>query len=484
MSSFPPETELSDAVIATVPALVIVSDGQGVVRRFNRAAERATGLPAAEVIGRPIWDALATPERAEQVKRMFLESTAETYPRQLETVSQDSDGVERHFSWTNAVVPDSSGGIGYVVATGIDVTERAAAERLATQQEARLDAFFNHAPAVLYWRDLDGVYVNVNDEFAAQVGKPREEVLGLTVYELFPEEVADSFMKTDREVIEARERLTTELKVPTPEGERIYRSVLFPLFDEADRPYGVAGISTDVTDLIRARDERELAQRETIARLARAVEYKDEDTGEHIERMSAYCELLARRLDFPAERCELIRLASPMHDAGKIAVPDEILLKPGRLTPEERKEMERHTEVGYDLLTGSSYELLDLAASIALTHHERFDGTGYPRGLRGWEIPVEGRLAAVADVFDALSSDRVYRPAMPIDECLEIMRAGRESHFDPEVLDVFLENLDTVLEIRTDSVRQERAAPVRTLAGTTSSTSQTEIQPPARTTRG
>jgi len=187
------------------------------------------------------------------------------------------------------------------------------------------------------------------------------------------------------------------------------------------------------------------SREDTIQRLSRAVEFRDEETGGHVERMSRYCELLAKRLDFSGES---IRIASPMHDVGKIAVSDAILRKPGKLTAAERREMERHCEVGYDILKGSGSKLLDLGATIALTHHERVDGTGYPHRLSGGDIPVEGRIAGVADVFDALTTDRVYRPAFNPDDALAIMRQGRGTQFDATILDTFTSSIDEVLRIK------------------------------------
>ena len=216
----------------------------------------------------------------------------------------------------------------------------------------------------------------------------------------------------------------------------------------ADLRSALHSLESTTEDLRRSREE-------TIRRLSWAVEYRDEDTGGHIERMSEYCSLLGNRLGLDEDA---LRIASPMHDAGKIAVPDSILRKPGKLTAEERTVMEGHAEVGYRLLAGSGSELLELAATIALTHHEKFDGTGYPRGLAGVAIPVEGRIAAVADVFDALTSDRVYRPAFPIPVALEMMRSERERHFDPMVLDIFLQSLDEALVIRERHKRLPNAA--------------------------
>lgn len=190
------------------------------------------------------------------------------------------------------------------------------------------------------------------------------------------------------------------------------------------------------------------AQEETVRRLSRVAEFRDDQTGVHIQRMAHYCHLLGRKLGLDPEFCELLRIASPLHDVGKVAIPDGILLKPGPLTVDERRVMERHAEIGHQMLAGSGQELLDLAAALALTHHEHFDGSGYPHGLAGEEIPIEGRIAAVADVFDALTSDRVYRPAFPVLEAVQVLRKRRGTHFDPRVLDAFLDSLAEVLELR------------------------------------
>jgi putative two-component system response regulator len=189
-------------------------------------------------------------------------------------------------------------------------------------------------------------------------------------------------------------------------------------------------------------------QRETVHRLMAAAELRDEETGEHIGRMSEYAAVIARALGLPPGRVELVRQASPMHDIGKIGIPDSVLLKAGPLTLEERQTMQLHPEIGHQILANSDSELLRLGAVLALTHHERYDGTGYPHGLAGEDIPIEGRIAAIADVFDALTSDRVYRPALSIEQAIEIMRSERGYHFDPNIFDVFLGALDQILGVR------------------------------------
>jgi len=183
-----------------------------------------------------------------------------------------------------------------------------------------------------------------------------------------------------------------------------------------------------------------LTSDEMIFRLSLALESRDANTGVHTERVSRYALSIARELGLDDEHCEMIRSASPLHDVGKIAVPDRILLKHRGLTDDERRTMEAHTEAGHRILAGSGSELLDLAATIALTHHERFDGAGYPRGLAGTQIPLEGRIVAVADVFDALTSDRPYRRRMTAEAAIDLLRAGRATQFDSAIVDCFLES--------------------------------------------
>jgi putative two-component system response regulator len=200
------------------------------------------------------------------------------------------------------------------------------------------------------------------------------------------------------------------------------------------------------------------SREETIRRLSLAIEFRSRETGEHVERIGNGAAVIARRLRLNPGRCELIRLAAPLHDVGKIGISDEILLKPEPLTPAERERMENHAEIGYRLLTGSGSDLLETAATIAWTHHERWDGIGYPRKLAGEAIPIEGRITAVMDVFDALTHDRVYRPAMTLERALEIIRDGRERHFDPAVVEAFLATLDELLVL--DGTGRPGAAPV------------------------
>ena len=187
--------------------------------------------------------------------------------------------------------------------------------------------------------------------------------------------------------------------------------------------------------------------------LERAGRFRDEETAEHVERMSRTCALIARQLGFSRRQCRTLKIASAMHDIGKIGIPDSVLLKPGPLDQDEQAIVERHPEIGHYILAGSRHPITQLAAIIALTHHERVDGSGYPHALAGQRIPLPGRIAAIADVFDALTNDRIYRPAMSIETALSILATGRGSLFDPPVLDAFEAVLPKILKLR-DTIPQ------------------------------
>jgi putative two-component system response regulator len=248
---------------------------------------------------------------------------------------------------------------------------------------------------------------------------------------------ADDFLTKPVDRLELRARVSSLLKVKAYNDHmRDYRAHL-----EAE-------VALRTEELKTAYEKITRASLETIHRLSRAAEYKDEDTGSHILRMSNMAAVVARRLELGETTVQRILYASPMHDIGKIGIPDHILLKPGRLTPQEWEIMRRHTTIGGRILEGSTEGFIKLAEVIALTHHEKWDGSGYPRGLKGNRIPLVGRIVAISDVFDALLSRRPYKEPFSLEKSLEIIREGRDSHFDPQVVDVFMEALDEILDIR------------------------------------
>lgn len=232
--------------------------------------------------------------------------------------------------------------------------------------------------------------------------------------------------------------------------------------------------SEQLEEAVRRRTaELEASRLEVIHCLARAAEFRDDDTGQHVLRVGRYARIIGEELGFPREQLDLLEPAAQLHDVGKIGIADSVLLKPGKLTQDEFEQMQRHcgfgkriadpisesdakilrkhAEIGARIMDSSCSPILELAKQIALTHHERWDGSGYPLGLAGEDIPLCGRITAVADVFDALSSKRPYKPAFPLAKCFEIMAEGRGKHFDPVILDAFFARRAEIIEIQINS---------------------------------
>ena len=232
-------------------------------------------------------------------------------------------------------------------------------------------------------------------------------------------------------------------------------------------------------------DELEHSREQIVHCLARAAEYRDNETGEHIIRVGKYCRVIAEELGFAEDYCRKIELSAQLHDVGKIGIPDAVLLNPGRLNAEEFEVMKTHCGVGLEIMEplseldqdrvrrhsssgafimdGVESPMLELAASIARTHHEKWDGTGYPAKLAGESIPIEGRICCVADVFDALCSERPYKPKFPLKKCLEIMLSERGTRFDPKVLDAFFARFEQIEEIRQNHEDQDSVMKIQQL---------------------
>lgn len=198
----------------------------------------------------------------------------------------------------------------------------------------------------------------------------------------------------------------------------------------------------------KAHEELKISYIDSIHRLVMAAEYKDEDTGDHIIRIGQYCALIAEKLNLSAEFKETIYYAAPMHDIGKIGIPDRILLKPGKLDHVEFETIKTHAQIGARLLSRSKSKILQMAHEIALSHHEKFNGKGYPNKLKGEQIPLSARIVAITDTFDAITSRRPYKEPYPPEVAYDILKKERGEHFDPEILDVFIDNFDKFVEIR------------------------------------
>jgi PAS domain S-box-containing protein/putative nucleotidyltransferase with HDIG domain len=343
------------------------------------------------------------------------------------------------------------------LAASLDRTERALQD---ADESQRTRVAFDEAPIGSALGFVDGRLERVNAALGTMLGYAPEELVGRH-FDLLthPDDRAASLASITRLLAGPGRHLRYEKRYLHRSGDAVHAIVdLTAIYDE----YGsVSRLYEQVQDLTKSRlaaSSLEEAQFEIVARLGAAAEYRDNDTAEHTRRVGDLSAVLAVRLGVSEEHARLVRLAAPLHDVGKISTSDAILLKPGKLTAEEFEHMKAHTTVGAQILSGGTFPLMELARQIALTHHEHYDGRGYPRGLRGDEIPLEGRIVAVADVFDALTHVRPYKAAWKVDEALAEIEAQRGRQFDPDVVDALVGALDTYLECETLTIGSPIAA--------------------------
>lgn len=231
-------------------------------------------------------------------------------------------------------------------------------------------------------------------------------------------------------------------------GSYIVQSIVMPILDHQGEIEEYISVRHDITDIYDLQKEIEDTQEEVVFTMGAIGETRSKETGNHVKRVAEYSRILARCAGLSQEKVDMLADASPMHDIGKVAISDNILHKPARLTEEEFDIMRTHAELGYKMLAHSNRPLLKTAATVAFEHHERWDGTGYPRYLKGEEISIEGRITAIADVFDALGSDRVYKKAWNDEKIIEYFKSEKGKQFDPNLVDIFFENLDQFFKIR------------------------------------
>ncbi len=302
---------------------------------------------------------------------------------------------------------------------------------------------------ILSRADTDGNITYVNDMFCEISGYSREELLGKKHNIVKSAQTSKKVYKKMWETITSKKVWHGQLKNRKKDGTFYYvESTIVPIMDENDNIIEYLGIRHDVTDIVTIHNELENTQKEIIYKMGEIGESRSQETGNHVKRVARYSRLLALLSGVGEKNANLLYTASPMHDIGKVAIPDSILKKPGKLTDEEWIIMRTHSEIGYEILKDSKRPILRAAALVAYRHHEKWDGSGYPNGIKGENIHIFGRITALADVFDALGSDRCYKKAWDLEKILKLFEEEKGKHFDPKLVDLFLNNLDKFLLIR------------------------------------
>ncbi|MDD2950753.1 MAG: response regulator [Sulfuricurvum sp.] len=296
--------------------------------------------------------------------------------------------------------------------------------------------------------DMHGHVIYTNEAFCKTSGYRFDEIAAQGHRILRHPDMTSEFYANMWQTILNKQTWTGTIKNLKKNGEHyITDTTIKPILDEFGNILDFISISHDVTELYDLNDEIWQTQHEMLSLLGEVGESRSQETGNHVRRVAKYSKLLGELYGLEEEETHLVYSASPMHDIGKIGIPDSILLKPGKLDPEEYEVMKTHSAIGYDILKNSSRPLLQAAAIIANEHHEKWDGSGYPNALSGENIHIYGRIIALADVFDALSCDRVYKKAWPMDKIIELINNERGRHFDPKLVDLFMANLERFTDI-------------------------------------
>jgi len=299
--------------------------------------------------------------------------------------------------------------------------------------------------------DLLGRITYANDKFCEISGYTREELLGESHKIIRHEDVSTALYEEMWSVIQSKQVWSGILKNRKKDGSSYYvDTIVSPIFDSKGEIIEYISLRTNITEIVELKNEIVADQKELLMTLGYVGESRSKETAYHVRRVAEYARILGKAYGLSDQEADSLWAVAPMHDIGKIGIPDAILNKPGKLESEEYEVMKGHAHIGWSFFKNSPRPLLQAAAIVAYEHHERWDGAGYPRGLRGEEIHIFGRITAIADVFDALGTKRVYKPAWTLDEVLDYLKQQREKQFDPHLVDLVLANIEAFKAIQKE----------------------------------
>ena len=465
-------------------------DTKGVYTYILGKSKKILGYKPEEFIGKTPFDFML-PEEAQRVGKIFFDIVKEEKSiDELENWNLEKSGKSICLLTSAKPYYDKEGNFCGYQGMCKDISEKKYLKQQVAQQrkefleqeqkaKAELETLLNsYDKNVIFSKtDLHGIITHASQAFCEISGYTVEELLGQSHNIIRHPDMPDEVFKELWKSLKDTKQWSGEVKNRRKDGSFYWVfSRIEPDYDENGKHIGYKAIREDITskkevealskdledynlhleeqmterirEIIALNKEIKETQKEVIFSMGTIGENRSKETGNHVRRVAEYTKILALYSGLPEEEAEMLKQASPMHDIGKVAIPDAVLNKPGRFDEHERKIMDTHALLGYDMLKHSQRSLLKMAATVAYEHHEKWDGSGYPNQLSGEEIHIYGRITAVADVFDALGSDRVYKKAWDDEKIFELFRNERGKHFDPKLIDIFFENLDEFLAIR------------------------------------
>jgi PAS domain S-box-containing protein len=443
-------------------AIVSKTDPLGKITYVNKEFELISGYKASELLGKPHSIIRHKDMESSDFQELWNTIKIKKTPWFGKVKNKRKDGTEYYVNTIINPILDKNHNVVEYIAIRSDITEvEKTKEYLKDQYNitavkfedvVRLSQNYEDAmnKSSIIIRISEDLKINfVNENFCTLTGYSADELISHPYASLLDENT--STFKINRIFKKAAKFgfWKGQLHGLTKQGKQIYfTSTIIPIKDKNNTVTEYMVLRNDITKITELHTELEETQREIIYTMGEIGEMRSKETGFHVKRVAEYSKLLALKAGLNEEEAELLKMASPMHDIGKVGIPDAILNKPGKLTEEEFGVMKEHASIGYAILKNSSRELLKTSALISHEHHERWDGSGYPRGLKGSEIHIFGRITAICDVFDALAHERPYKKAWKLEKILELFEQEKGKHFEPSLVNIFLKNLDEFLEIK------------------------------------
>jgi len=443
-------------------ALISKTDLDGKITHVNKHFEEISGYSVDELLGKT-YEFVRHPDMcSDSFKKTWDNISVEKKTWRGTIKNQKKNGDVYYVDTTVKPILDLDGNIIEYIALRHDITDlETSKEYFREQSNIKANDL---QEAIKITKDYEtainesNIFVKIdkdrnmsyaNELFYETYEYTQEELIGKPYSILNHPDIPERFYRQVWKVIESGKIWKGKILTRSKSGKDNYSNVtIVPLKNSKEEIVEYLGIRHDITQVVQLHNELEETQRELIYRMGEIGETRSLETGNHVKRVAEYSKLLGSLYGLKADDVNILFTASPMHDIGKVGIPDSVLNKPGKHTSEEWEVMKTHSEIGYNILKSSTRPILKAAAIISYTHHEKWDGSGYPKSLEGEDIHIFGRITAIADVFDALGSDRVYKKAWELDRILDLFKEQRGLHFDPILVDLFMKNLDEFLVIR------------------------------------